>query len=174
MNTLDCINTRRSRRQFTNRIVTDGLIKQIIEAGIKAPSSRNSQPWHFVVIRDSDIQFALARLKSEGNQEHILSAPVTIIVCVDTKKSPNSFVEDGVCAVENMLIAIHELGLGTVYVSAASKTDAEVTNEIRNILGVPKTVVPLVILPVGYPDTSEKLEEKKLLNIDKVMHTDRW
>lgn len=174
MNIIDCIKKRRSRRQFTNREVTDEVIEKIIEAGIYAPSSRDCQPWQFIVVRDQDSQFELARLKSEGNQEHILSAPVTLMVCVDTSKSPNSFIEDGVCAVQNMLLVIEELGLGAVYVSAGSKTDPEITNEIRNILSVPKNVVPLVLLPLGYPDQKEKLHERKLLDTKKVIHKNRW
>jgi len=174
MNTLECIKTRRSRRLFVDKEVGRDLINQIIETGVCAPSSRDCQPWHFIVIRDQEIQKQLADLKSEGNQQHIITAPVSIVVCVDTEKSPNSYIEDGISATQNMLLAIHDLGLGSVYISAGSKIDSEITGSIRKILNLSDIIYPAVILPIGYPDENEELEKKDLLNIKEVTHNNKW
>ena len=162
MNTLECIKTRRSRRLFTDKAIEKEKIDKIIETAIQAPSSRDCQPWHFVIVRDEQIKKALATQKSENNQEHILSAPVSIVVCVDTDKSPNSWAEDGVCATMNILLAAHDMGLGSVYVSGFSRTDEVVAKDMQKTLKLSENIMPITILPIGYPDKKEILENKEI------------
>ena len=102
METIKCIKTRRSRRKFVNKQVSDDVINKLIVCAINAPSSLDCQPWHFVIIRDERKKIDLANLKEEDNRAHILTAPVSIVVCVDTDKSPSRWIEDGVTAVENI------------------------------------------------------------------------
>lgn len=174
MNIIDCIKNRRSRRLFLDREISDEKINQILECGIVAPSSMDCQPWHFIIARDKEKKEKLAKLKSEGNQQHILTAPITLIVCVDTEKSPSRYIEDGVTATQNILLAIHELGLGSVYVTGCNPSKEEIADEVREILLIPKNIVPVTILPVGYVDSSEQLGEKKLVNLNDIVHHDKW
>ena len=174
MDTLDCIKSRRSRRLFIDKPVDDDDITTIIKAAICAPSSRDCQPWHFIVVNDKQQQKALADLKSEENQEHILTAPVSIVVCVDKEKSPHSWAEDGVCATMNILLAAHDLGLGSVYVSGFSRTDEKVIQSVQQVLKLPEYILPITILPIGYYDKNEKLEKKEILDINKVTHENIW
>ena len=174
MKTIDCIKERRSRRLFTDEEVSDDLINIILECGVTAPSSMDCQPWHFVIVRDKDKQKKIADLKSDSNQQHILTAPVTIVVCVDSEKSHSRYIEDGVTATQNMLLAIHDLSLGSVYVTGCKESKPEVAHEIREILNLPEKIIPVTVLPVGYVDNSEQLENKKLLDISKITHRDEW
>jgi nitroreductase len=169
METIDCIKTRRSRRLFTDRPVEEGMIKAILEAAVQAPSSRNCQPWRFVIVKSEDKKKALAAFKTEENQRHILTAPVTIVVAVDIAKSPQLWTEDGVCAAMNILLAAHDLGLGAVYVSGTSKTEPEKTRAIQMLLELPETVKPVVIIPVGHPSEEEDVENRELPDIEGVV-----
>ena len=174
METKDCIKSRRSKRLFLDKEVPEEVIKEIIGCAIAAPSSMDCQPWSFVIVKDKDEKEKLADLKEEGNQEHILTAPITIVVCVDTEKSPSRWIEDGVCATENILLAAHELGLGSVYVTGFSTSDSKVADKVRDILNLPKNIMPVTILPVGYPDPAGKLEEKNFPDLDSVIYYNSW
>lgn len=174
MNTIDCIKTRRSRRLFQDKDVPDEIIKQILECGIAAPSSMDCQPWHFIITKDKEKLEKLAELKKQDGHNHILTAPVSIIVCVDLGKSPSRYVEDGVTAVQNMLLAIHEMGLGSVYLSASKLTEPEAAQKVRDIFSIPKNIMPVTILPLGYINSSETLDEKNLVDLDNAVHHDKW
>ena len=174
METTDCIKGRRSRRKFLDKEVSDDMVRKILDCAVHAPSSQDCQPWHFVVVRDKEKRQKLAELKDEGNQEHILTAPVCIVVCVDTEKSPTRFVEDGVAATENILLAAHDSGLGSVYVTGFKPSKPEIAEQIRLILNLPGNMMPISILPIGFADDSEKLHEKKIVDVDKITHSDKW
>ncbi|MBI4448104.1 nitroreductase family protein, partial [Candidatus Woesearchaeota archaeon] len=174
METVECIKTRRSRRLFLKKAIPEKIVNKLIECAVNAPSSQNCQPWHFVLITREESKIRLAKLKGEGNDQHILTAPISIAVCVDTKKSPTRWIEDGVVATQNILLAAHDLGLGAVYVTGFKQTHPEVEKEIRKILSLPPHITPITIIPIGYADPSEKLNKKELLNIKGVVHHDTW
>jgi nitroreductase len=168
------IETRRSRRKYLDKEVSDENIRKIIDSTRYAPSSRNSQPWEFVIIRDKEIKRKLAELKGKENEECILGAKVIIAVCVDNKKSETRWVEDGACAAMNILLTAHDMGLGAVYVTGYTNSKPEVTEGIKKILGLPENIMPVVLIPVGYADPSEELEKKELKNIDEIIHCEKW
>jgi len=174
METIECINTRRSKRLFLNKEVSESIIKKLLICAINAPSSKDCQPWHFIVVKNKDSKIKLAKLKEEDNQQHILTAPITIVVCVDINKSPSRWIEDCVTATENILLATHDLGLGAVYVTGFKASKSEVAEEVRNILNLPKNIMPITILPIGYQDPFEKLDKKEPVNVEKVIHYDKW
>jgi len=174
METIECIKTRRSIRKFLNKEVPEGVIKKLINSAVQAPSSINCQPWHFIIVKDQETKSKLAQLKDEDNQEHILTAPISIIVCVDTDKSPSRWIEDGVTATQNILLTAHDLGLGSVYVTASKTSKPEVAEKIKKILNLSKNIMPVAILPIGYPDPIETLEEKEMINSEKIIHYDNW
>lgn len=174
MNTIDCIKTRRSRGLFLDKAISNEQINQILECGTAAPSSMDCQPWQFVIVRDKNKKEQLANLKSENNRQHILTAPVVIVVCIDTEKSPTRYIEDGVTATQNILLAVHDLGLGSVYVTGYNPSDPAVADELRTILSIPNNIIPIVILPVGYVDPAEKLGEKNLVDLDSIKHYNNW
>jgi len=174
METIDCIKGRRSRRKFLDKEVPQDILKKILDCAIRAPSSVDCQPWHFIIVKDKEKKEKLAKLKDEDNRQHILTAPISIVVCVDTEKSPSRWVEDGVTATENILLAVQGLGLGSVYVTGFKPSKPKVAKKIREILNLPEKIMPVTILPAGYPDPSEKLDKKELLDVDKVTHYDEW
>jgi len=174
MDTIECIKARRSRRLFKDKVVSDEIIDQLLQCAITAPSSADCQPWEFVIVTDSDKKKALSDLKSEDNKKHILTAPVTIVVCVDTEKSSSRYIEDGVSATQNILLAAHALGIGSVYVTGCKASRPEVAEKIRDILLLPKNIMPITILPIGYPDSDEVVEDKKLVDLSEVVHQEEY
>jgi len=164
METLECIKTRRSIRKFSEKEVPNDIIEKIIEASKYTPSSHDSQPWQFYVIKSQDLKSKLAELDHEDNRPIIINSSVVILICVDLEKSPMRFVEDGVLAAQNMMLAIHDLGLGCVYFSAYKADDLKREEGIKKILDIPANLKPIALLPVGYPDQTEKLEEKTIQN----------
>ena len=112
---LETIRTRRSIRRFTDEAVPDSVLDRILEMGTWAPSGLNNQPWRFVVVRDAGTRKELAGLTKYGSI--LRNAPVCVAVFLDTRESYDR-VKDiqaiGAC-IQNMLLAIHALGLGGVW-----------------------------------------------------------
>jgi len=159
---------------FLNKDVEDEKINQILECAIMAPSSMDCQPWHFIVVKDESLRKQIADMKDDDNKQQFLTAPVLIVVCVDSEKSPSRSVDDGVTATQNILLAAHDLGLGSVYMCGSKPSKPEVADDVRKILDIPASFTPITILPIGYPDESEILVDKNLINLDSVKHHDKW
>ncbi len=162
METLNCIKTRRSIRKFSDKEVPVDIIEKIIEAAKYAPSSHDSQPWQFFIIKSQELKAKLAELDHEDNRPIIINAPALILICIDLEKSPVRFVEDGVLATQNILLASYDLGLGSVYLSGYKPEDDKKEKGIRKTLDLKNNLKPIALLPLGYPAESEKLEPKTI------------
>jgi len=162
METLECIKTRRSKRKFLNKEVSQETIEKIIEAGKCAPSSENLQPWQFFIIKDKNLKEKFAAINYKENEDAILSCNFILVICVDKEKSPSRFIEDGVISSQNMSLAIHDLGLGCVYLSGYKSDDSEKEKNIQKLFNIPEQFMPICLLLVGFPDPDEKLETKIL------------
>lgn len=169
---LDIIKSRRSIRKYKENNIPDDIIKELIDAARHAPSSKDSQPWGFIVIRNHETKRELAKLKNEENEETLLKAPVIIAVCVNTEKSSSRWVEDGACVAMNILLAAHSLGLGAVYITGYSKTTPGLTPKLQNVLGLPKHIIPVCLIPVGY--SNEIPKTKKFREINELIHYEKW
>ena len=123
---IEAIRTRRSVRQFTKEPVSEEVLNQILESGLWAPSGKNNQPWKFAVIRDPVIKEALAGLTHSGSI--IRGAPVCIGVFLDHARvydRTKDVQAIGAC-IQNMLLAIHALGLGGVWLGEILKNKEKV------------------------------------------------
>lgn len=153
MDIFEAIQKRRSIRQFDPaKPVGDDVVQKVLEAGIMAPSAGNGQSWRFFVVRDRALKKRLAL--EAGHQAFIDECPVAIVVCSDLASAEEGYGERGrgtyslqetAAAVENMLLAITALGFGCCWVGAFNESVAS------EILGLPKGVRPLAILPIGVP-----------------------
>ena len=148
METLEAIRTRKSVRSFLDQGIPEEVITQILEAGTRAPSGGNMQPWRFVVATDRD---KIAQFDPEFNQPWVEKAPAIIVACVNPHDTWASYDEDDhfyifdvAAAIENMLLAIHDLGLGGVWVLSCAK------KRIRHLLEIPAHWLIVSIIPFGY------------------------
>lgn len=149
MDILDALLTRRSIRKYAPGEVDHNDLARILRAGMAAPSAGNEQPWHFIVLRNPDTLKALS--EAHPYAEMVASAPLAILVCaeMDGVKHRDYWPQDCAAATQNMLLAAHGLGLGSVWVGIYPR-EARVA-EIRRVIPLPDHVVPFSLLPIGIP-----------------------
>ena len=159
---IDLIKSRRSIREYTEEDVSDEAVKQIIEAGSWAPSGLNNQPWRFVIVRAAEIKEKLAGLTHYG--KIILNAPVVIPVFLNNAVSYDRTKDTqavGAC-IQNMLLAIHGLGLGGVWLGEILKN----REEVRALLDLPKELELMAVVALGHPKhTSQSSDREPLENM---------
>ncbi len=156
---LELIRTRRSIRKFTGVPVSDGEIEKVLDAGRWAPSGLNNQPWRFAVVRDTALKEAISQLTHY--RKIVLGADVLIPVFLDREKSYHREKDCqgiGAC-LENMLLALHSLGLGAVWLGEIIKSD----REIRALLGLGDTLELMAVLAVGHPAENPKPPNRRSL-----------
>ena len=157
METIEAIKTRRSVRGFANENVSDEVVEQILEAGRWAPSGLNNQAWRFIIVRNEGIKVELSKLTKYGPT--IKNAPVLIVVFLDRDHMYN-YTKDiqstGAC-IQNMLLAIHSLGLGGVWLGEILK-NKEMVNKI---LGAPDSYELMAVVALGHPVKKIRVSERK-------------
>ena len=161
---LETIRERRSSFRFEPTLINDEQLKLVLEAGRWAPSWANTQPWRFIVIKDKETKEKLCGGVATILTLSIKEAPLCIAVCVDTKKDPGHFVEDGAAATQNMALAANSIGLGTCWIGVFSIRDERKSAErkIRKILNVPDKWRVISLLPLGIPKTKVTKSRKEL------------
>jgi len=163
MDVEDAIRGRRSVREYTKEPVSDGDIDVILDAGRWAPSGLNNQPWRFMVLR-GERKDSISRFTKYGGI--IRKAPVCVAVFFD-RESGYDRTKDmqaiGAC-IQNMLLAIHDLGLGAVWLG-------EIVNQHEKVeaaLGLKHEL--MAIVAIGHPIVSASEGERK--GLDELMIED--
>lgn len=148
MDLFEAIHTRRSIRKYTDEPVSDEELRQILAAGMAAPTARNSQCWRFIVINDRTLLETIQTVQPYARMA--AKAPVTVLVCADsTSRSEGFWVQDGSAAIQNMLLAARALDLGTVW--CAVHPDPAYEEGIRRLFRLPETINPLGLVVIGHP-----------------------
>lgn len=164
MNLLDGIFTRRSIRKYTDKEVSDDLIKKLLKAGMSAPSAGNQQAWHFVVINDHKILDKIPNIHPYSQM--LKQASLAILVCGNLEKETHKgyWVQDCSAVTQNILLAAHGLGLGAVWLGVHPR-EARV-NGIKELLNLPEHIAPLSLVSIGYPaegkPKAERYDEAKI------------
>lgn len=132
-NVIENILTRRSVRSFTNQSVSRENIEILIKSALYAPSARNLQTWKFTVLtRKSDIGELSSAIGNVLNRTgYDMYDPAVLIIPSNKKDSPYGR-EDNACALENIFLAAHSLGLGSVWINQLQGICDE--PEIRTLL----------------------------------------
>ena len=145
---LEEIRTVRQAPQYRPDAVPEEILTQLLEIARWTGSSRNTQPWHLIVIRDKALLRQLSQVRTPINW--VAEAPLAIAIVLDGN-SPHSEAYDEGRMTERLLIAAKLLGLGG---GTAWYGDAEQVAEAKRLLGVPaeRTARSLVVL--GYPTTT--------------------
>ncbi len=145
---LELAKSRYSCRNYDSRVVEAEKLELVLEAGRVAPSAVNFQPWHFYVIRGSDLKM----IHPVYHREWFRTAPCVIIICGDHSQSWKRKSDgkdhgdvDVAITVDHMTLQAAELGLATCWIC---NFDPVATGEVLNL---PDHLEPVVILPLGYP-----------------------
>ena len=190
---MDCFEAllgRRSCRDYKSEPVEKEKIARMLEAAIYAPSPKNAQPWEFIVVSNPEyskkvkVISELAKNKvaersgwkwmPNFNVDFLLQVPTMIVAVADSSKyggehfldepSPG-YLEGCTCAIQNMMLAGHALGLGTLWWSLFEKKD------VRALFEISEEKDPIGIICVGYPERLGTAPVRKGLN-EKVRYID--
>jgi len=158
---LQAIYNRKSVRHFTDEIVTKEQLEELIRAGMAAPTARNLQPWSFIGIKNREMLDQLANGLPYAKM--LFRANAAIVVCGipdrSGQDSPEGYwIQDCSAATQNILIAAEAIGLGAVWTGVYPRQER--VSIVREILGIPEKVIPLNVLPIGYPDGMDKPKDK--------------
>ncbi|MCT4588054.1 MAG: NADPH-dependent oxidoreductase [Carboxylicivirga sp.] len=181
---IDILKNHRTIRKYTDEAVSDELLKDILEAGVRASTTGNMQVYSVVVTKDEAMKEKLA--PCHFNQPMIKQAPVTLTFCADFNRfnlwckqnnaEPGydnflSFVTaaiDALLVAQNVCVAAEAKGLGICYLG----TTTYLADKIIDILNLPKGVVPVTTVTLGYPD--EKPEQADRLPLEAVVHYEKY
>jgi nitroreductase len=157
------IRARRSIRKFTADPIEEQTIDRILEMGTWAPSGLNNQPWKFVVVRDEALRHQLA--EETRYAAIIRGAPVCIAVFLDRDQSYDR-VKDiqaiGAC-IQNMLLCIHHMGLGAVWLGEILKN----RENVERMLAVPEACELMAVIALGRPAEKKGAGSRK--PVDQVL-----
>lgn len=134
----EIVKNRRSIRSYKSTQVPKDKINKILEAARLAPSASNRQPWHFIVVKDK------AMIKKLAKQDWAADAPLMIVGLADTEESPNWCLNDLGIAIEHMVLAAWDLGLGTCWMGQSNREDL-----LRELLDIPEKLRPVALITVG-------------------------
>jgi nitroreductase len=170
MSFLDLIKQRYSVRAYKSDPVEDDKLQQVLEAARWAPSACNRQPYQLIVLKTAE---QAADLKRVYHRSWFYSqAPYVIAVCGLTQEAwvrrdgHNYQYVDAAIAMDHLILAATELGLGTCWVAAFDVQAA------REVLGLPLNVAPVAFTPLGYP--ADELGPKNRKNVSDLVRYDRW
>jgi nitroreductase len=189
MDIFEAIKNRRSIRQYKNDPVDDKTIEKVLEAAHWAPSWGNMQCWRFIIVRDarvkSEIAGTLTRVQIDNEwvdnaaSDSIKQAPVLIVLCAEkceagllpggtpvTDKGEFWFMFDAALAMENLVLAAHALGLGTVIVGSFDSV------KVAKILGVPDGSTVVTMTPLGVPARKGQVSPRK--NLSEVYYREKY
>jgi len=161
---MDLLRKRRSIRSFTPEEIDPATVDLLVEALLRAPTSRGINPWEFIVVDDRELLEGLSRSKEHGSA-FLKSAPLAIVVCADSTRS-DVWIEDCSIAAIIVQMAALSLGLGSCWVQIRKRShDAGRTSEeyLRKLLGLPETIAVECIVGIGHPaETKEPVPADKL------------
>lgn len=165
---------RRSIRKYTDQPIDPEQVKQILEAALMGPTSKNLRPWQFVVVEDKETMRQLSELKP-NYATSIATAPLAVVVTADTTLS-DVWVEDASIAAILMQLQAADFGLGSCWVEVRERFrgDGEPTEDyVREVLGIPENFAVPCVITFGH-----KAEERRPINTEKLLwekvHVGKW
>ncbi|KZL91966.1 nitroreductase family protein [Clostridium magnum] len=166
---MNAILNRKSIRKYKDIKVSDEIVEELLRAAMAAPSAGNQQPWDFVVLRDKEIMKKITEFHPYSKM--LLNTDTAIVICGDEAKEifKGYWVQDCSAACENILITAEDKGLGAVWLGVYPMEDR--IAPLKEILNLPESVIPLSIIPIGYPDEERKPQDR--FNKERI-HYDRW
>ena len=154
MNFFDVIKTRNSIRKYIDKPVAPEKIEQIMTAAQLAPSWKNGQCWKFVLVTDPEQKKSLIRCTSVFNQSWMGTEYAIIVACADPARSgfrndQHYYLVDAAIAMEHLILAATELGLGTCWIGGFEEAKA------KKVLAIPDNYRVVAMTALGYPAEKE-------------------
>lgn len=164
--TVQTILSRRSVREFTDKPIPQALLDVIVQTGVYAPSGYNIQTWQFTVMQEQDqiqnLKEAMGRVAKEKRVYFYgFNNPVVMVLVSNDRRNADG-IQDSSCAAQNIMLAAHSFGVGSVWINALMTICDE--PEIRALLrgyGIPDTHIVWAAIAMGWPAQPGKLLAKK-------------
>lgn len=168
---IELVRKRRSIRAYTPEPVDRQSLDVLVETLLRAPSSRNINPWQFIVVDDRDLLKKLSTAKAHGST-FLKGAALGIVICADSTKS-DVWVED--CSIASILVQMtaESLGLGSCWIQIRLRphtADTSAEAYIQELLGLPEHVKVESIVSIGHPNESRQPLAADALQYDRVRH----
>jgi nitroreductase len=163
------IQKRRSIRRFLKKPVEPEKIELLIEAALRAPSSRGLNPWEFIVVSDRELLKKLSKAKIHGSA-FLKNAALGIVVCADPAKC-DVWIEDTSIASIFIHLAAESIGLGSCWIQIRERMHNDtVTSEeyVSNTLNIPGNIKVESVIAIGYTAEQKKPHPKNALQYKKV------
>lgn len=168
---LQAIFNRRSVRKFSDRPVSDDVIRDLLEAAMAAPSAVGKDPWHFVVVRNPETLHRLANGLTNGR--FLAQAGVGIAVCGQLSRAHDEnfayLLMDCSAATQNILLSASMLGLGACWLGVHPREDR--IAHVETTLGLTPGIHPICLVAVGWP--GQKSEPRTRYR-DNAVHDESW
>lgn len=170
MNVSEAIRMKRAVREFQDKPLPEEVMRAILNAGRRSQSSKNTQPWHFIAIRDRSILNKLSRLGDWAG--HLAGASLGVAILTPDPGEKFQVMFDAGQAAAYMQLAAWELGVGSCLASIYKREEA------RSLLGFPSDLHLYIAISFGYPLEAEKLTRPPgkggRRSLDEIVHWDRW
>lgn len=153
MDAIKALRSLRMTRHFTDRPVPEDIVAELLQVARWTGSSRNLQPWQFIVIRDRNVMKALGQ--ASPNVSHVTGASLVFAVVMDGAENGTSY--DAGRVSERVMLAAHAFGLGTAvgFIQPSSESTA------RAILSVPMDQSVRAVISMGYPAPTDPNAPKR-------------
>lgn len=166
---LELIKKRRSIRKFRNENIPDHKVDLLIEAALRAPSSRSLNPWKFIIISEREMLEKLSMAKQHGSS-FLKGATLGIVVCADPERC-DVWIEDASIASIYIHLMAESLGLGSCWIQIRERMHSNTkTSEdyVSELLNIPENIRVESIIGIGYPDENKSPHKKEELEYGKV------
>ncbi|MBU2514319.1 nitroreductase family protein [bacterium] len=167
---IELLRNRRSVRKYQDKPVEKEKLDLIVEAMLRAPSSRGFNPWEFIIVDDPVMLEKLSRSKSHGSS-FLKDAPLGIVVCADN--TVDTWVEDCSIAATFIKLTAESLGLKSCWIQIRDRDHSDYKSArdyIAELLGVPSNLNIEVIISIGYANEEKAGHPKEKLQYEKVKH----
>lgn len=166
---IDLLRTRRSIRRFTTQPVAREQLDLLVEAALRAPSSRGKSPWRVIVVTDAATIERLAAARTNAS-ELLHGAPLAFVVAGDPEAS-DVWIEDAVIVMTLLHLEAHDLGLGSCWVQVRRRRHDDSQSAaayVSSVLGLEPGLEVEAMLAVGYAAETKPGREAASLAWDKV------
>lgn len=169
MDAIDGILTRRSIRKYTKKSIPNEVIKELLEAGVSAPSAGNQQPWQFIIIDNREVLDEASQVLPNGKL--LKDANKAILVCGDLNLETHKgyWPIDCSAATQNILLAAHAKGLGACWLGVYPREER--VENLKKLFKTPEHIIPFSVISLGFPDEESKKVDRY---DDSKIHKNTW